>query len=74
MDNKTEIDNGIFKQDAKIIVDMLFDTKAFREDITRDSMDGLQDLILYLLQNRHDSHLRLTALTEKINKSKMITT
>lgn len=60
------IDEKIYKADAKQIVDMLFNTKVFREDITRDGIDGVEDLIAFLLSSRFESYQRAEKLFEKI--------
>lgn len=36
---------------AKEVIDVMFDAKIFKEAITRDDMNGFQDLIAYLLQS-----------------------
>lgn len=61
---------NVFKTDAKSIVDMLFDTKCFREDITRDSMNNLEEFIQFCMKSRHDSHILCTDLMNKINNKK----
>lgn len=57
----------IFKQEAKIITDMLFDSKFFKDDITRDDMNATEEFILFTLQSRFESHLKLEKLMERIN-------
>lgn len=59
---------SIFKQDAKSVVDMTFNTKLFREDITRDDMNELEGYIFYLLESRYDSYIRGIKLLEKVKK------
>ena len=36
-----------YQNEAKHIVDMLFETEVFHEKITRDSLQTLQDLLAY---------------------------
>ena len=55
-----------FKQDVKRIVDMLFDSKSFHAQITRDDMNAVEDLLCYLLQSKYDSYIRCTSLLQKI--------
>ncbi len=62
------MDKNIFKQDSKSMVDMLFNTKAFREDITRDDMNTLESFIDSIMQNRFESYVKLEKLMERINK------
>ena len=67
--NTEEQKTGYFKQDAKSIVDMCFDSKIFRSDLTRDDMNEIENLISCLLQSRFDNHIRINKLLERI-KSK----
>ncbi len=60
------MEKNYFKQDAKQIVDMLFDNKIFRVDVTRDDLGAVEKHINFLLESKFDSHLRLTKLVEKI--------
>lgn len=57
-----------FKRDAKLIVDGLFDNKLFIERLTRDELNGIEELIGYLMQSKFESHLRAHELFDKINK------
>lgn len=56
----------IFKQDAKIIVDMMFDMEMFKGKITRDNMSSFQDLIEHLLSSKFKSHVKAQKLLESI--------
>ena len=60
--------NKIFKQDAKSIVDTLFETKIFRGDITRDELNTIEELIYYCMSARFDSLLRAEKLFKRINE------
>jgi hypothetical protein len=55
-----------FKSDAKQMVDMLFDTKIFIPTLTRDELNGIEELIQYILQSKFDSHIRVEKLFSKI--------
>ena len=59
--------NKIFKQDAKSIVDTLFETKIFRDDLTRDELNSIEEMLDYLLSSRYDSILRAEKLFKQIN-------
>ena len=63
-----KMEKNYFKQDAKQIVDMLFDNKIFREDVTRDDLNAVENHINFLLDSKFDSHLRLEKLVKKIEK------
>lgn len=62
------MNEAIFKSDAKQIVDMFFDTKIFKEDISRDDMNTIEELIEYLLRSRYDMYVKGKELTDKLTK------
>lgn len=53
------MDEKMFKNDAKQIVDIMFDTKLLKEDVTRDGMNGFEDLIQFLLQSKFESYQKI---------------
>lgn len=59
-----------FRQDAKVMVDSLFDGKIFKDGITRDDMNLTEDYIFEMMTNSFDSHLKCQKLIESINKNK----
>jgi len=59
-----------FKQDAKSIVDLAFDTKLFKDDVTRDEMTTFEDLISFLLQSKFESYNKAKDLFDRIIKNK----
>ena len=60
------MDEKIFKQDAKQIVDLAFDNRLFKEEITRDDMNAFQELIAFLLSSRYESYKRVEELIENL--------
>ena len=62
------MEDKYFKTDAKQIVDTLFDTKVFKDDMTRDDFNNLEEFIWYLLQSKFDSYVKVTKLMDSINK------
>lgn len=58
-----------FKNDAKQLVDMLFDNKLFKDGLTRDDLTGIEDLLSYTMQSKFDSHMRAKELFDRIKKS-----
>lgn len=46
---------GYYQNEAKRLVDTLFDGGFFKERITRDDMKGVEDLIAYILQSNAQS-------------------
>ena len=57
-----------FKPDAKIIIDLLFDTKQFKEDVTRDDMNATEEFLTKMMEMRFDSFVSLTKLQDRIRK------
>lgn len=64
------IDEKIFKNDSKDIVDRMFDLKMFKENITRDDMSGFEDLIQFLLESKYNTYIKCSEFMEKITKKK----
>lgn len=64
------MEEKIFKQDAKQIVDLAFDNKLFKEEVTRDDMNGFEDLIQFLLSSRYESYQRAEKLFKSLEKTK----
>ena len=64
------MEDKYFKTDAKSIVDMLFDTKVFKDDLTRDDLNHLEEFVWYLLQSKFDSYVKVTKLMDSVNKLK----
>ncbi len=58
----------IFKKDAKTIVDLAFDSKLFKDSVTRDHMNTFEDLIEYMLSSRFESYKKVEKLYESIKK------
>ena len=55
-----------FKADAKNIVDMLFDTKYFKDEVTRDNMVAVEEYLESMLSMRFESYLTLKSLTDSL--------
>ena len=52
------MENEYFKTDGKQIVDMLFDAKKFKDNVTRDELSCIEDYIVYLLESKLASYKR----------------
>lgn len=65
----TEELRNLIKEDAKSIVDLLFDTGALDQKLTRDNMNALEEYIKIILEGRIDSHIKLIDLKRKISKT-----
>lgn len=64
MENTT--DRSLFKSDAKQIVDVLFDNKMFKEALTRDDINAVEDLLTYMMDSRYDCQKKAENLKTKI--------
>ena len=64
------MDEKIFKQDAKQMVDMMFDANLFHDNVTRDNMNTFEELIRFLLQSKFDSYRGLEKLNESVKNVK----
>lgn len=50
---------------AKDFVDSMFDAKVFNEKMTRDNMQGYEDLLAFLMQSESKSHYKMVEFTYK---------
>lgn len=57
-----------FKQDAKQIVDTLFDNKLFIDSLTRDDLNSIEDYLQYAMESRFNSHVKSKELSIKISR------
>lgn len=58
--------NNLIKEDAKNIVDLLYETKALDSKLTRDNMNALEEYIRVVLQGRINNHINLIDLKSKL--------
>lgn len=64
------MEDKIFRQDAKSMVDAAFDSRLFRDEVTRDDMNKFEDLICFLLQSRFESYKKIEALMPHVKSLK----
>ena len=64
------MENTIFKQDAKTIVDLAFDSNLFKDSVTRDNMNTFEDLIEYMLSSRFESYKKTEKLLKDLKRIK----
>jgi hypothetical protein len=64
------MDDKVFKADAKQMVDTMFDSKMFKDDITRDQISGFEELIRYLMQSRFESYFKIEKFNQSLEKKK----
>lgn len=50
---------------SKEFVDMLFDKGYFREDVNRDDMQSIEDLLAWVLQLQCESAVKMALLVKK---------
>jgi len=62
------MEEKMFKSDAKQIVDLCFNNKLFKDNVTRDDMTVFEELITFLLQSRFESYKRVEELFSKIKQ------
>ena len=55
----------IIKDDAKSVVDLLFETKIFKEELTRDNLNSIEEFVGYLLETRVNSQIKMLKFKEK---------
>ena len=60
------MEDKIFKQDAKQIVDLAFNAKLFKDELTRDDFNGFEDLIQFILQSRFESYQKADKLIKSV--------
>lgn len=65
------MNNKTFEKDAKQIVDLIFDNKMFKENITRDDMNYFEELILYLLSTKFKTYKKVDGFLKKIQKDEL---
>lgn len=62
------MDKKIFKQDAKTIVDLAFDSKLFKDSVTRDHMNVYEDFVEQMLSSRFESYIRAERILEDLKR------
>lgn len=67
MSKDKEVDGYYIKQ-AENFIDSLFDKGYFSDNLTRDDMRKIDELLAYLFQSYVDSGVRMSELTRKISK------
>lgn len=60
------MEDKFFKQDAKSVVDMAFNAKLFKDDLTRDHFNAFEELIEYLLQSRFEGYKKTLKYLESV--------
>jgi hypothetical protein len=58
----------MIKTDAKAVVDLLFETKVFKDELTRDNLNSIEEFVGYLLETRINSNVKMLKFKEKFKK------
>lgn len=64
----TEKAEPYYQREAKRLVDMLFDEGLFKEAVSRDQMNIVEDLIAYYLQSGAESAKKCALLVQSLKK------
>lgn len=59
-----------YQKEAKRIIDTMFQAKVFSEKMTRDDMQGFEDLLAYYFQSFSDSTRRGVEFLNKVKHLK----
>jgi len=62
MEEKVE---GYYQIRAKELIDLLFDKKYFREDVSRDDMQGIEDFLAWTLQTQCKMAVKCALLSKR---------
>jgi len=62
-----EVD-GYYKRQAKDLTNMLFDKGFLNNDLSRESIDWLEDYLGFILQSQCDSAAKIALLTAKFRE------
>lgn len=54
-----------YQKQAKDVVDMLFDKRLLADDLSRETVKGLEDLMGYLFQTQAETAVQCALLTKK---------
>lgn len=55
-----------YQMRAKEFVDMLFDKGYFRDDVSRDGMKDVEDLLAYFFKSYTDSSVKCALMVKKL--------
>lgn len=65
----TEEIKKLINNDAKSIVDFLFETGSLNNKITRDNMNALEEYVGSIIEGRVSNYVNLMSLKSKINET-----
>ena len=59
------MDDKVFKNDAKNIVDVAFDNRLFKDDLTRDDFNSFEDLLCFICHTFMNGGIMITLYISK---------
>lgn len=62
--DKDKVD-GYYQRQAKDVVNMMYDKGFIAEDVSRESMQSLEDLLGYLIQTQAETAVRCAEVAKK---------
>ncbi len=54
-----------FQKDAKKLIDSMFEAGAFNPKMTRDDMNGYENLLAFIIQSNSKSHYKMVEFNYK---------
>lgn len=66
MEKENKLRDKFYQKEGKRIVDHLFDIKVFNDNLTRDDLQCVEDLIAFYLDSTAHTATRATELTMRL--------
>lgn len=66
------MEQQFFKNDSKQIVDLIFNNHLFKDSITRDDMNGFEELIQFFLQSRFESYIKTKKFFDMVEENRKL--
>ncbi|MCK5132736.1 MAG: hypothetical protein KAR40_11360 [Candidatus Sabulitectum sp.] len=61
---------GYYKREAKDLITLLFDKRFLNDELSRESIDWLEDYIGFLFQSKSETAAKCAVLTAKMRDKK----
>lgn len=66
------MEHQFFKNDSKQIIDLIFNNHLFKDYVTRDDMNGFEELIQFFLQSRFESYIKTKKLFDRVEENRKL--
>jgi len=66
------MEHQFFKNDSKQIIDIIFNNHLFKDYVTRDDMNGFEELIQFFLQSRFESYIKTKKLFDRVEENRKL--